>query len=168
MDKRVVVAPAWPLAVEHVGFNMRSSDWEECERTYGLFMSPADRLKLSVQASLKAWCAIDIAAHEPIAVFGVQSFALLGSVGAAWMIATPKVEAHPRAMLEIGRRYVDKMHEHFDTLVNYVIQGHSDSLCWLKHLGFEILPAAPYGAEKALFHQVIRHKGPARCVTQRC
>ena len=82
-----------------------------------------------------------------------------------WLIATASFERHARTSLRLGRRILPKLLENFDELVNYVRVDNRASLNWLKHLGFEISEAVPYGAAKQLFHRVERRA--ERCAMRR-
>lgn len=163
MGSRIEITPAWTGHVRYVANNARVSDCEEAHAAYG----PMDMLTLltrSVKDSTMARAAVDMRTGRPVAIFGVAPYCLLGAAGAVWLIGTDEVERHPRAMLELGRDFVGRMHGPYAELVNYVSAGHHAALRWLGRLGFEVLPARPYGYARQPFHPVIHRRTP--CVTQ--
>lgn len=161
MDK-LLVTPPWAPMVNYVAAHMRPADAAECLATYGPCVDPGTMLRISVRISTRAW-AVRTVGGTPLAVFGVSPYTLLGNVGAVWMIGTPPVEDLKRHLLVLGREYVGRMLTMFDELTNFVSVEHTHSLTWLRHLGFTIAPAAPYGAGRHLFHQVTRKA--SRCAT---
>jgi len=159
---KVLVTPPWPPMVTYVAKHMRPADVAECLATYGPCIDPGNMLQVSVRNSTRAW-GVRTPGGTPLAIFGVAPYALLGGAGVAWMIGTPAVDDLKRQLLVVGREYVDRMLTMFDELTNFVSVEHTASLNWLRHLGFTIEPAAPYGAGRQMFHQVTRKA--TRCAT---
>lgn len=163
MVGELLITPAWRRSVEYVGALMRTPDWKECVATYGVRHDPRDVLHDSVKNSNYVRCAMTPQC-TPVAVFGVMSTSLLGRQGSIWMIATGEFDRHAKFSLQLGRRLIPKLLENFDELVNYVHSDNRANLNWLRHMGFEIEAAAPYGVAKQLFHRVTRRA--ERCAMQ--
>lgn len=142
---------------------MRTPDWKECVAAYGVQQDPRDVLLDSAMRSGYVRCAMT-SQCTPVAIFGVMQTTLLGRQGSIWLIATGEFERHARFSLRMGRRLIPKLLENYDELVNYVHSDNRASLNWLRHLDFEIAPAAPYGVAKQLFHRVTRRA--ERCAMQ--
>lgn len=110
-----------------------------------------DALAESVLRSTKAWTWT--ADGEPIAIFGVAPVALLGGIGAPWLLGTDRVPRFPRVLVREGRRYVAEMLGLFPHLVNYVDARNVVSVRWLARLGFKVHEPQPYGAAGLPFHR---------------
>lgn len=147
----------------HVAGHMRPGDWEECEAAYGRCNSPRDVLFDSVARSEFVRCAMT-RDGEPVAIFGVMATSFLSKQGSIWMIATPAFARHTRESIRLARRLLPRLHADFGELVNYVYHKNHASLRWLARLGFDVRPAAPYGAYRQPFHQVVKRVDA--CATQ--
>lgn len=145
--------------------HMRTADWEECALTYGPLTDPSDILKSSVERSDWSRCVMT-REGEPVAVFGVMATSFLGKQGSAWMIATARFECYPRQSLQLARRFLPELQARFGELVNYVYHENHTNLRWLSRIGFNIHPAAPYGASHRLFHRVVLEADP--CAMRHC
>lgn len=88
---------------------------------------------------------------ELLCLFGVAPYGVLR--GAPWLLATPALDHHAKALVRDGRDVVCWMREQFPVLVNYVHAENARSVAWLARLGFTIAPPAPYGPRGALFHK---------------
>lgn len=94
-----------------------------------------------------------------VAVFGDAVYSLLGSVGVPWLISTVHVERHARAFLKVCKPEVQAMLTRHQHLMNYVDTRNTAAIRWLKWLGFNFEPAAPYGVRRVLSHRFTLNKG---------
>lgn len=136
--------------VEHIAKNLRPADRAEAFATFGNH-DYLHGLRLSMAASDSVVMAVN-AYTEPIALLGVSTVSLLYNTGCPWMLATPAVESHRRAFIEVGRAYTRLMLGEYRSLENHVDARNAASIAWLARLGFVIDKAEPFGALGLPFH----------------
>jgi Protein of unknown function (DUF2833) len=90
----------------------------------------------------------------PIAMFGVSG--TKGSVGVPWMLGTDDIKKVGKSLLRECRSYVDKMHDDYPVLTNYVWTKNTVHIQWLKWLGFQFGEAVPLGPDQELFYHFSR------------
>lgn len=141
-----------PGDIAYVAERLRAADREEV-RAVRAGISMRDALAESVLRSSHYETAVAVDGNEPIAIRGVAPVALLGGVGAPWMLATERAFLFPRALVVEGRRYVGQMLAVYPHLVNYVDARNLRSVRWLAAIGFKIHEAAPFGEAGLPFHR---------------
>lgn len=146
----VVIRDTQPEDIDELLRNLRECDRLEVEASAGR-RRVASALQLTGRMSI--WSKSAFADGELANVFGVSPQDFVQGVGCPWMLATPVFDRHPRAVIRLCRGYIPPMLELFPHLVNYVDARNTKSIKWLAWLGFEIHPAAPYGAYKLPFHK---------------
>lgn len=131
--------------------NLRAGDREEVHATVG-HRRYVDALRLGVVASRSCLMAVDVYG-VPAALLGVVTVSVLDNVGSPWMLATDRAEDFPRAFIAYGRAYTRIMLGEYDVLENHVDARNTRAVAWLKHLGYDVAPAAPHGPLGLPFHQ---------------
>lgn len=112
---------------------------------------------MSIERSTFAWAALE--GDRPLAVFGVGGHGLLADVGCPWFLGAEGVEQHPRAMLELGRRWLVETLAHFRLLENHVDDRYDAAKRWLVRLGFTLEPPAPFGVSGLPFCKFTMERG---------
>ncbi|MCM8743625.1 phage protein Gp13 family protein [Pseudomonas koreensis] len=147
-----MAAEVLPVTAEDVAIILpivRQADIDEITEALGIPMQRA--LLEAITGSLNAKkIVVD---GLVVAVFGDAPYSILGSVGVPWLISTVHVERHARAFLKVCKPEVQGMLTRHRHLMNYVDARNTAAIRWLKWLGFNFAPAAPYGAKRFLFHQ---------------
>lgn len=88
-----------------------------------------------------------------IAVYGTAPMALLGSrEGAPWLLGTSRMRVNAMSVYHDMTLYVAFLREHYDRLFNYVDVRNTESVGWLKSLGFTIGEPEVRGAASLPFH----------------
>lgn len=138
LDDAVALAPA-----------MRVRDIEEAYATNG--HGPLEALCRSLALSTEAWTAEDTAG--PFAIFGVAP--ALPDTGSPWLLGADRLVTEHRAFfLKQSRPYVARMLELYPLLLNYVDARHTDSLVYLRRVGFTIAKLIPeWGFERRPFYR---------------
>lgn len=136
--------------IEELAQHMRQADLDEIAASSG---KPAlDILADSVRGS-SVVLALELADGSLGCIFGVAPMGgLLGTTGAPWLLGTRALERNPRALIELGPRYLALMLASYPRLFNYVDARNKRSIRWLKWLGFTFHDAKPYGAAGLPFH----------------
>ena len=132
--------------VDYIARNMRAADREELETCHGRWTNVPVILMNAISRSSQCWAGE--ADGVPIMLFGVVPISLLGehgSVGSPWLLGTPEIDHHAKAMVKTGREFVVRMHEEYRYLVNYVDVNNGRSRRWLRRIGFVLYPPVPYG-----------------------
>lgn len=141
---RVRAVPATVRAIKHVANNLRESDMHELVATTGHRDFEA-ALLMSARIS-RSLVVFEDTHGEPMAVLGVGTVSLLYNTGSPWMLATPRAQRFPSALISLGRSYTAYMLTGYDRLENHVDTRNATSIAWLRHLGYHIDAAQPYGA----------------------
>lgn len=136
--------------VEYIIHNLRPADRAEAHAAFG-HDDYGHGTRLSVAGSRSCVMAVNTYGI-PVALIGVQTLSVLYGVGCPWMVATDQAYAFKRAFISIGRAYTRAMLEEYETLFNHVDARNEKSIAWLRHIGYEIGPAEPYGALGLPFH----------------
>lgn len=128
--------------------HLRAADLTEIAEGSG--RAPVEVLWHGIAGSTLAWTArID---GRIAAIFGVNCVSMLDGIGAPWLIGTDLIDAHPRSLMRESRRYIQCMLDLYPTLRNHVHAENRKAVKWLKRVGFNVMPAIPYGKRGALFH----------------
>lgn len=87
------------------------------------------------------------------AIFGVAPFGgLMSPTGVPWLLGTPEVPRHRRILAREAKPYILRMLALYPHLINAVHAENTVAVRWLKHTGFSLKPAAPYGPLGEPFH----------------
>lgn len=105
----------------------------------------------SVRQSSMCWAVLKDG--EVLCAFGVCPLAGHPGVGTPWFLGTSAASSHARSLIAAPAEYIARMLDAFPRLVNFVHADNAASLRWLRHLGFSIDPAAPFGPNGAPFHR---------------
>lgn len=154
MGKVRLVRPSY-AAVLYLAEHLRDADVQELRAVHGDDLDLVACLQVAVDSSEEVWIAINYAG-EPIAVFGVAPLSLLGGQGCPWMLGTDAMLRHGREIVVLSRQHVARWGQRYDCLFNYVDARNLRSIAWLRHTGFVIQPAQPYGLEGRPFHRFER------------
>lgn len=95
---------------------------------------PAEAVLASLRASSVAMTGL--VNGELACVFGVVPVSLLGGVGCPWLLGTPVLDRHARVLVRLAPKYIWLMRSRFPHLVNHVHTEHTESVRWLRRLGF--------------------------------
>lgn len=144
----VKIVPASREDILVVAERMRRSDIEELKASSG--RTPEQALRRALVLSRYTWTAL--VDGQPEVMFGCGGNG--DGVGCAWLLGSHWME-HPHAARHIWRYskvYLQKMHEHYHTLFNYVDDRNIVSRRWLERLGFQAVKHEPhYGVERRPF-----------------
>lgn len=110
---------------------MRKADQEEM-RAYGL--NPEESIQISVDSAIEAWTGM--VNNTPICIFGVSPTETPG-VGKPWMMGTDLLDKFALIFLRRCDKQIERMHELFPALVNWVAASNECAIKWLDWLGFE-------------------------------
>lgn len=146
---RVDVLPATPAHAAHVAAHMRSADRAEVWASGRL--TPDDAVTRSIAAT--ALPLAGLVDGVPVCTFGIARRSLLSDEGAPWLLGTDAIARHGRRFLRENRRVLPTLAAPFALLINHVDARNAASIRWLRWLGFEIEPAAPFGVHGLPFHR---------------
>lgn len=146
----ILVRPAELEDIAPIAEKMREQDRQEVKASSG--EDPMQSLSDSLLVSDLVWTAED--ESGPIAMFGVARIpGGLSTCGAAWLLGTDRlVDVDKRTWWVLSRKYVKRMEERYDILMNYVDDRNTVSQRWLSRLGFRKIHTIPeYGWAKIPF-----------------
>ncbi len=88
-----------------------------------------------------------------MAIWGVGKVTILSEVAQPWMLTSPLVENHYRAFLRHSKHLLNDMKKEAIVFSNFVDVRNTQSIKWLRWLGFTIHDALPYGPDDMPFHR---------------
>lgn len=134
--------------IARIAADMRPADVEEVW---------ASNHHTPLEALAKGWAVSDFSAvvtHDgvPLVMLGVVKGDILTGSGVVWLLGTNEALKHRRIFLEQTRGVLDELLSICPRLHNYVHTENKTSVRWLKHIGFTIEDAVPYGPDGEMFH----------------
>jgi hypothetical protein len=138
--------------VEYVAQRLRKSDQDEVFNSDGI---------TGEQAVWESWAESDLCRciegddGTPVAICGVNK-------GVIWLLGTDELFAstsHVRQFIKGGKPWINGLVDDWGCLHNWVYGKNTQSMKWLRSLGFTIHPAEPYGPFSQLFCYFERRKG---------
>jgi hypothetical protein len=143
------VVPATAAHAKELAASMRPADvrelWAAGRRT------PFDGLLVSLMAS-RDTAMTGLADGWVVCMFGVAHGTYLCDYHIPWLLGAFDLPKHARAFLKMSRRYMVDARQEYPVLRNWVDARNVQSIRWLGWLGFDILPARPYGPDDLPFH----------------
>lgn len=143
----VVVRYVEPGDVEMLVAKMRQADVAELKAL--AITNFVERIQLSVDIS--TICRTVTVDGKLACIFGVTPLSLI--TGIPWMLGTDVVTKNRRVFMRLCTPYIQDMLLAYPHLVNYVHSKNSAAKRWLKHMGFALQPAVPYGDLGSPFHR---------------
>ena len=81
-----------------------------------------------------------------------RGLSLASDEGVPWLLTAEELGSHPRVFLRGCRAFIAEVRPMYRSLASFVDERHVVAVRWLRWLGFEILPARPFGADQLPFH----------------
>lgn len=133
---------------QQVALHMRVGDVAECS---AVGLTPFQAVMHGYANSVMFRAATD-RAGQVLCVLGIVPLDE-GKRGIIWMLGTPTLALHRRALTVEPLRYIDEAFKSgFQQLLNYVPASNTVSTRWLARCGFTLHPAVPYGIDGQPFH----------------
>ncbi len=131
------IRPASRVHATQLAPRLRSTDALEIYRASGV--NAFDGLVESVAVSDDdlSWTAL-LNGH-PVAMFGANELVNDGTedtIGGIWLLASPAIYTNKRDFHRNSIKYLDKMHERYKYLTNFVDADNIPTQQWLPRLGF--------------------------------
>lgn len=136
----IEIVGARPFHVGTIARRLRTIDRLEC---YALGHSPKQALRLGLVASSIAWTAL--VDGRPEAMFGACPISMIEGRGRVWLLMTEDAEHHHKALVRLGWRYTQALHEHYPILENFVHARNDRAIRWLARLGYALGPVDVIG-----------------------
>lgn len=131
----IEVVPARPQHVGTIATRMQDIDRLECLASG---RSPKDSLRYGLRNSISSYTVkID---GRPEAMLGVLTTSFVHCEGAPWMLLTDTGAKQHKAIVRLGRQYIQSLFDHYELLHNKVHADNEKAIRWLASLGFAIGP----------------------------
>lgn len=127
----ISVVPATMQHAEQMAPCMSAADVAEIE---AMGFTPREALIYSLQGSTVADCALLDAA--PVALWGLCPRGLLGDRALLWMLGTPAVQQHAKALLALSRYFAEWAQARYPVLECLIDSRHDKAIRWVRWLGF--------------------------------
>lgn len=144
------IAMASPELLEQVAQHARQADVDE-------LWASAKMTPIEALTSGHKWSTTFVLLVEDTAVcaFGVVPISALSGIGAPWMVGTTLLDSCAVPFIRHCRTDLKAFFAQWSRLYNVVDARNMKAIRWLKWLGFEVLPATPYGPFGLPFHPFI-------------
>jgi hypothetical protein len=146
----ITIVPATGAHARELAPRMRASDAAEVLASGGY--TPYEALNDALLQSDMAYTALfDGQVACMWGVTPVRRSALVGRIGAAWLLTSDLVERYPRAFWRGCKVELERLFESYDLLVNAIDCRHEQAIRWSKRLGFRLEEPQSYGEDGLLF-----------------
>jgi len=126
--------------------DMRAADQVELQAIRGWSVEREVRHAIETASH----CAACVVEGKVVAIFGDSPHDAV--YGLPWMASTTWIDVYRRQFLAECRPVIEGMRSRHRVLINLVDVRNTLAIRWLKWLGFEFLPAVPYGINGELFY----------------
>ena len=128
--------------------NMRQSDMDELK---AYFNNDYEYIvKTSVKYSKDAWAVV--VNGKLLFICGVGLVSLIGRVGCPWLLGTNDIAQYPKEFYKQTKTILAEVLQDYDKLQNHVYFKNTQSMQFLKRLGFDVKSPEQYGANGEMFH----------------
>ena len=156
--------PAQGIDAAALAPRLRQADADEIQAAVGL--DPERVLTVGIRSSDPCW-AVTVGDDKIIALFGVEPEPASARRGVVWMLGSDELAIHSIAVLRLSRHWLDRLHERYDCLWNYIDQRNERHIEWLRWCGFDFLELIEHhGFEQRPFWRFERrsfHRRPFAC-----
>ena len=136
--------------VESIAADMRQADAEEVWASN--HHSPLESMMKGLKLSDVSTVAIDDTG-EPLVMIGLVKRDMLTGSGVVWMLGANKAMKHKKEFFRQTKPIINEMLTICPRLCNMVHNKNTNSILWLKWLGFTIEDPIPHGPDDELFHR---------------
>lgn len=151
MSKLVVeIGPPTPADVMFIADNLREADVVEVNAATGK-TDMHEALHNAVRMSDEVW--VGRVYKVPVCIWGVAPMSRITQNGSPWLVGTDRVKKYQKAFLRRNKAWLDAVKKRYKMLYNFVDIRNPVSIKWIQWLGFDVLPAKPYGVKQTLFHR---------------
>lgn len=135
--------------VESIAADMRQADVDEVW---------ASNHHTPLESLMKGWQLSNLSTvvvydNEPLVMIGVVKRDMLTGSGVVWMLGANRALKYRKEFLRQTKPVIDEMLTIYPRLCNMVHNKNTDSIRWLKWLGFTIDDPIPHGPDDELFHR---------------
>lgn len=154
--KKCKVRRARPEDAFHMAAHLRNEDLIEI-RSFDNTRPPYRILLHGIEMSREdCWTIVDLSG-EVIAIFGAVN--LGDGTGSVWLLGTHKIKKIKGEFLRHSLFWVEKLHQKYHILTNYIYAENHIHLKWIKWLGFKIIrKIEKHGLLDLPFYEFIRIK----------
>lgn len=136
--------------VESIAADMRQADAEEVW---------ASNHHTPIESMMKGWELSDLSTvaiddnGEPLVMIGLVKRDVLTGSGIVWMLGADRAMKHKKEFFRQTKPIINEMLTICPRLCNMVHNKNTNSILWLKWLGFTIEDPIPHGPDDELFHR---------------
>lgn len=152
MDRGLAVRASRPSDAELLAPILREEDRREIDAATA--ERPIDALVRGVECSDPCYTVIGMDGL-PVVMFGVVPDG--DARGIVWLLGSEKLVEHRICFVREGRLWLDRLHERYLVLWNYIDSRNAVHVRWVSWLGFSIVRTIPnFGAARLPFHEIRR------------
>jgi hypothetical protein len=130
---------------------LRTADLREIAANVG--EDPLSVLERGVAWSDPCYVIVD-GEERPLALFGVVPDADCADAGLVWLLGSEELVRHSFFVLRNSRTWIERLHQRYKVLWNYVDARNEVHIRWLKWCGFDFLRLVEqHGAEQRPFYE---------------
>lgn len=141
--------------IEVLHHAIREQDRTEIWHSHG--MTPEEGLRFSLERAVEAHSIINDEG-KVIGMFGVGEYS--PKIGIPWLLASDELPRIAKEFIPQSRQWIERIHEDYDLLFNFVYAENKTSIRWLKWLGFSFIRRIDgFGVNPAPFIEFARMRG---------
>lgn len=134
----------------YVAANLRDADRDEVLAAAGV--DPRLALPQFIAEGREVWAAGVESNGRAEILFGVDPIPYVEKAGVIWLLSTPVLYQYPVEFVSRSKELLDKFHERYELLTNYIDARNSRHIRWLKFMGFTLIRRVDrFGAQSLPF-----------------
>jgi hypothetical protein len=154
LSSRLQFRPAEIQDADILAAILRAADRLEIQAVVG--RDPTQTLREGIASSDPCWAVLN-ASGDLISIFGVVPDVGNPRSGMIWLLGSEELANNRVAVLRASRAWVDRIHQHYDSLWNYVDSRNQVHIDWLHWCGFHFVELVEqYGVEQRPFWRIER------------
>jgi hypothetical protein len=136
---------------EKLAPKLRQADIQEIQAATG--ESPLVALQNGISWSDSCYTIVD-ENDKPLALFGTVPDPNSKDTGRVWFLGSDELTKHSLLFLRNSHKWVEKLHQRYDILWNYIDARNEVHIRWLKWCGFKFIRRIEkYGVEQRPFYE---------------
>lgn len=153
----ILVRPAIIEDADELAPRLRAADVQEIKANLG--EPPLIVLESGIASSDPCYAAVN-EEDKVLALFGVVPDSRTDDVGMIWLLGSNELLTHSVYFLRHCRKWVEKLHEQYRVLWNYVDARNEIHIRWLKWCDFTVLELIErHGVEQRPFYEFTKERG---------
>ncbi|MFY0576309.1 hypothetical protein ACN28S_19855 [Cystobacter fuscus] len=153
----LTVRPARPTDAALLAPRLREADLLEIAAV--TTEKPVELLERSIRCSVPCHAVLDEQGLL-LALFGAAPDGRKPEAGLVWLLGSDELEKHAVTFLRQGLYWIERLHEHYSVLGNWIDARNEVHIRWLRWCGFQLIHRdESHGVQQRSFYEFVRIRG---------